>query len=85
MSSSSNSLPVPPGQEKKETWTGWGGRKYNEQYENWMPWVEDQYLKWFGKDNKASYATKGKLRSVPIFTVLHTMTDTEKMHSQKPK
>ena len=24
-----------------------------------MPWVEDQYLSWFGKDNKASYATKG--------------------------
>jgi hypothetical protein len=26
-----------------------------------MPWLEEQYLKWFGKgDNKASYATKGK-------------------------
>jgi hypothetical protein len=24
-----------------------------------MPWIEDQYLKWFGKgDNKVSYATK---------------------------
>jgi hypothetical protein len=37
----------------------WTKRKYNEQYESWMPWVEDQYLKWFTKDNKASYATKG--------------------------
>jgi hypothetical protein len=25
-----------------------------------MPWIEDKYLAWFGKDNKASYATKGK-------------------------
>jgi hypothetical protein len=29
--------------------------------ENWMPWIEDQYLRWFTRDNKASYATKGKL------------------------
>lgn len=33
---------------------------YNKQYESWMPWMEDQYLKWFTKDNKASYATKRK-------------------------
>jgi len=31
---------------------------YNQKYETWMPWIEDQYLKWFTKDNKASYATK---------------------------
>jgi len=24
-----------------------------------MPWIEDHFLKWFTKDNKASYATKG--------------------------
>lgn len=24
-----------------------------------MPWIEDEYLAWFGTDNKASYATKG--------------------------
>ncbi|KAJ5585503.1 uncharacterized protein N7459_005303 [Penicillium hispanicum] len=31
-------------------------------YEEWMPWIEDQYLKWFGKgDNKASYVTKDTL------------------------
>ena len=28
--------------------------------ENWMPWIEDQYLRWFTRDNKASYATKGR-------------------------
>jgi len=27
---------------------------------NRVPWLEDQYLYYFGKDNKASYATKRK-------------------------
>ena len=31
---------------------------YNSQYEKWVPWLEDVYLRWFTKDNKASYATK---------------------------
>ena len=30
-----------------------------QQYENWAPWMEDQYLKFFTKDNKASWTTKG--------------------------
>lgn len=34
------------------------GEYYNRQYESWMPWIEDKYLSWFTKDNKASYATK---------------------------
>jgi hypothetical protein len=38
----------------------WIKEGYQHQYENWMPWIEDQYLKWFTRDNKASYATKGK-------------------------
>jgi hypothetical protein len=33
---------------------------YHNQYENWMPWIEDQYLKWFTNDNKTSYAAKGE-------------------------
>jgi hypothetical protein len=39
---------------------------YNNQYENWMPWIEDQYLKWFTNDNKTSYAAKGMFPSHPI-------------------
>ena len=27
---------------------------------NRVPWLEDQYLYYFGKDNKTSYATKRK-------------------------
>lgn len=45
--------------QQQQTWTDYGKQVYNEQYERWMPWIEDMYLRWFTKDNKASYATKG--------------------------
>lgn len=48
-----------PEQKKKQTYTEWVKDGYNNQYQKWMPWIEDKYLEWFGKDNKASYATKG--------------------------
>ncbi|KUJ16415.1 uncharacterized protein LY89DRAFT_669928 [Mollisia scopiformis] len=49
-----------PEQKKKQTYTEWVTEAYNIQYERWMPWIEDQYLYWFGKgDNKASYVAKG--------------------------
>ena len=49
-------------QEKKQglSYTEWLKQGYHNQKENWMPWIEDMYLKWFTSDNKASYATKGK-------------------------
>lgn len=47
-----------PEQKKKQTYTEWVKDAYNNQYEHWMPWIEDKYLAWFGTDNKASYATK---------------------------
>jgi hypothetical protein len=51
---------LPEEQQKKQTYMEWLKENYNYQYERWMPWIEDQYLKWFGKgDNKASYVTKG--------------------------
>lgn len=31
---------------------------YNKQYENWVPWVEDKVLGWWG-ENKTSYVAKG--------------------------
>ena len=45
-------------EQKKESWGEFGSRHYNQQYESWMPWVEDNFLHYFTKDNKASYATK---------------------------
>ena len=44
--------------QQKETYMQWAKRQYRKQYEKWMPWIEDQFLRFFTKDNKASYATK---------------------------
>lgn len=53
-------------QKQKQTYTEWVKEAYADQYEKWMPWIEDQYLKWFGKgDNKASYAAKGRTSPSP--------------------
>jgi len=48
-------------QKSKQTYTEWVKAGYNNQYSKWMPWIEDKYLQWFGRDNKASYATKEQL------------------------
>lgn len=47
-----------PNENSNKSYKEAAGEFYNRQYENWVPWAEDQYLKWFTKDNKASYATK---------------------------
>jgi len=49
--------------EKKQglSYTEWVKQGYHNQMENWMPWIEDFYLRWFTNDNKASYATKDAL------------------------
>lgn len=38
----------------------WTKDTYNSQYEKWVPWAEDVYLRWFTKDNKVSYTAKRK-------------------------
>ena len=53
---------LPSEQKKGKSYTEWIKEGYQHQYENWMPWIEDMYLRWFTNDNKASYATKGELR-----------------------
>ncbi|KAL2837958.1 hypothetical protein BJY01DRAFT_220362 [Aspergillus pseudoustus] len=58
---------LPESEKKEKSYTEWVREAYNEQYEKWMPWLEDQYLKWFGKgDNKASYVTKDTLSKTKI-------------------
>ncbi|KAL2800685.1 hypothetical protein BJX66DRAFT_321622 [Aspergillus keveii] len=58
---------LPESEKKDKSYTEWVKEAYNEQYEKWMPWLEDQYLKWFGKgDNKASYATKDTLSKTKV-------------------
>jgi hypothetical protein len=53
-------------QDQPKTYKQQAGDFYNRQYDNWMPWIEDKYLQWFTKDNKASYATKRMFLSVLI-------------------
>lgn len=50
---------LPEDKKKGKTYMEWISEGYQHQKENWMPWIEDMYLKWFTNDNKASYATKG--------------------------
>jgi hypothetical protein len=37
----------------------WTKDQYNKQYDVWVPWLEDLYLRYFTRDNKASYSTRG--------------------------
>ena len=43
-----------------KTWSGWLSKKYNDNYNSYVPWLEDKYLNWYG-ENKTSYTAKGKL------------------------
>ncbi|KAL4930918.1 uncharacterized protein BDV17DRAFT_28514 [Aspergillus undulatus] len=58
---------LPAEEKEKKSYSEWVKEAYNDQYEKWMPWLEDQYLKWFGKgDNKASYVAKDNLSKTKI-------------------
>ncbi|KAI0814528.1 hypothetical protein GGR55DRAFT_700802 [Xylaria sp. FL0064] len=48
-------------EQKKKSTIEWAKEKYNEQYEAWMPWIEDTFLKYFTKDNRTSYAARDRL------------------------
>ncbi|KAH6615478.1 hypothetical protein B0J18DRAFT_281089 [Chaetomium sp. MPI-SDFR-AT-0129] len=47
----------------------WTKNQYNKQYENWVPWLEDIYLRYFTKDNKASYTTRENLNKTKITNI----------------
>jgi hypothetical protein len=51
---------------ESKTYKQQAGEFYNRQYDNWVPWMEDKYLQWFTKDNKASYATKQNLDKAKV-------------------
>jgi hypothetical protein len=53
------------GGNESKTYKQAAGEYYNRQYDNWVPWMEDKYLSWFTKDNKASYATKRSSLPLP--------------------
>ncbi|KAI1823335.1 hypothetical protein F4861DRAFT_335201 [Xylaria intraflava] len=47
----------------------WAKEKYTEQYEAWMPWIEDTFLKYFTKDNRTSYAARDQLDKTKITNI----------------
>ncbi|KAJ0307353.1 hypothetical protein COL5a_000206 [Colletotrichum fioriniae] len=59
----------------------WAKQTYNSQYEKWVPWVEDIYLRWFTKDNKASYATKDTLDKSKVTGVEQVDTLQDGVHN----
>jgi hypothetical protein len=58
MANNNNNSTTPNNEGQPKTYKQAAGEYYNRQYDNWVPWIEDKYLSWFTKDNKASYATK---------------------------
>lgn len=66
----------------------WTKKQYNQQYENYMPWIEDNVLYYFTKDNKASYATKGMFcprttHQTTILTPFHRPAQQDQDHRQR--
>ncbi|KAI1191051.1 hypothetical protein F5B17DRAFT_384308 [Nemania serpens] len=53
-------------QQKSQSTAEWARQKYNEQYEAWMPWVEDVFLKYFTKDNRTSYVARDQLDKTKV-------------------
>ena len=52
--------------QQKQTWPGAAYDKYNDMYESWAPWVEDLYLRYFTRHNKASYTTEDTLAKTKV-------------------
>jgi len=65
----------------KQTYTEWAQAKYGEQYEAWWPWVEDNILKYFTKDNKASYATRDALNRTKVTGIKQADTLQDGVHN----
>ncbi|KAL2176501.1 uncharacterized protein P884DRAFT_244907 [Thermothelomyces heterothallicus CBS 202.75] len=47
----------------------WARDQYNKQYDAWVPWLEDLYLRYFTRDNKASYTTRNDLGKTKVTNV----------------
>ncbi|EGU74590.1 hypothetical protein FOPG_07830 [Fusarium oxysporum f. sp. conglutinans race 2 54008] len=59
----------------------WTKATYNEQYEKWVPWIEDVYLRWFTKDNKTSYAAKQNLDKTKVTGIEQVDTLQDGVHN----
>lgn len=50
--------------------TEWAKKKYNDAYTEYMPWIEDKVLGYFG-ENKTSYTAKGLPLIPPLSKTPH--------------
>ncbi|KAK3486254.1 hypothetical protein B0T13DRAFT_442819 [Neurospora crassa] len=66
--------------DQKPTWSEWAKTQYSAQYESWVPWLEDLYLRYFTKDNKASYATKDTLSKTKVTNIEQVDTLQDGVH-----
>ncbi|RDW63140.1 uncharacterized protein DSM5745_10251 [Aspergillus mulundensis] len=58
---------LPASEKQDKSYKQWVQEAYTTQYEKWMPWLEDQYLRLFGKgDNKASYVARENLSKTKL-------------------
>ncbi|KAI0867458.1 hypothetical protein GGS24DRAFT_485545 [Hypoxylon argillaceum] len=53
-------------QQQSQSTVEWAKQKYNEQYDAWMPWIEDMFLKYFTKDNRTSYVARDQLEQTKV-------------------
>lgn len=90
MSQTANQLPnVPEGQKQQQQeqeakapgTVQWAKEQYNVQYEKWVPWLEDTFLKYFTRDNKASYAARDNLNKTKITGVEQVDTLQDGVHN----
>ncbi|KAG7134335.1 hypothetical protein HYQ45_007653 [Verticillium longisporum] len=58
----------------------WSKQTYNSQYEKWVPWAEDLYLRWFTNDNKTSYAAKQNLDKTKVTGISQVDTLQDGVH-----
>ncbi|KAI0199341.1 hypothetical protein F4808DRAFT_215015 [Astrocystis sublimbata] len=80
MADSNQQRPLTEEEQKKQTMMEWAQEKYNEQYDSWMPWIEDMYLKYFTKDNRTSYATRDTLDRTKVTGIDQVDTLQDKTH-----
>ncbi|KAK4162392.1 hypothetical protein QBC43DRAFT_380045 [Cladorrhinum sp. PSN259] len=59
----------------------WTKDQYNKQYEKWVPWLEDMYLYYFTRDNKASYSTRENLDKTKVTGVKQVDTLQDGVHN----
>ncbi|KXX73105.1 hypothetical protein MMYC01_210152 [Madurella mycetomatis] len=59
----------------------WARDQYNKQYDIWVPWLEDIYLRYFTRDNKASYTTRQNLDKTKVTNIKQVDTLQDGVHS----